>query len=155
MSGYFSFEDLLLLKGLEGKKLGSVVYHNWQNRFGDDELFEFLDKLELHFSDGSRLVLSATEDEDPRIVILKDFDAEKDRLMLLHEFGGKIDLQTEDRTSNPLWQPVSGKTVQLVSLVDDGEQSFRNDAVLFDFGDDKLEIHPGQEGLIVEPWEDV
>lgn len=156
MSTYFTYEDLVALKGLEKKKLTGVVYNYWQNKTKPGEAFEFLDKLELKFSDGSHIVLSTTEDDNnPGIVVVRDFDFEKSRLMLLHEFGGKIDMRMEDLTQNPLWTPAIGKTLAVVGLVDDGEQSYRNDAIMLDFGDEKLEIHPAFEGLMVEPYEEV
>jgi hypothetical protein len=155
MSAYFSHEDLVLLKGLEHKKLARVVYHNWLNKTKPEEPFEFLDKLELKFDDGQIVVLSANEEDEPGIFIVKDFDAEKNKLLLLHQFGGLIDMNSEDLTDNPLWSLVTGKTIRTVELVDDGEESYRNDAVLIDFDGEKMEIHPGMEGLIVEPYDDI
>lgn len=156
MSGYFNYEDLLALKGLEKKKLVKVIYNYWQNKTNPGDPFEFLDKLELHFSDNTFIVLTTNDEVEPRIEVIRDFDLEKSRLMLLHEFGGKLDMRAEDLTENPLWAPVMNRVIKMVGLVDDGEESYRNDAILLDFGDNEmLEIHPGVEGLIVEPYEEV
>ncbi|HEU4717992.1 MAG TPA: hypothetical protein VFU15_09165 [Bacteroidia bacterium] len=155
MGSYFSYDDLTLLKGSENKQLKSVLYHFWQNKTNPSDFFEFTDKVELHFSDGTKLVLSSTEDDEPAISVLKNFDAETSKLELLHRFGGKIDQRTEIMTSDPLWKNVSGKTLAGVQLVDDGENTYRNDAVLLDFRSEKIEIRPGVEGLIIEPFEDV
>jgi len=154
-AAYFSFEDLRDLKAIEKRKLSRVYYHYWQNKTNPGEPFEFLDKLELKFSDGSCIVLSATEDDTPGIVVMRDYDAEKNRLMLLHQFGGRIDLRTEELTDNPLWSLLVGKLLETVGVVDDGDNCYRNDAVLLDFGDEKMEIHPALEGLIAEPYEEV
>ena len=156
MKSYFSHEDLTSLKSLEHKKLVRVVYHNWQNKSRKDEMFEFLDKLELGFGDGTKIILAASEDAEPGIYIERDFDSEKTRLMLLHEFNGQIDYNSEDMTDNPLWAPVKDRILQMVGLVDDGENTYRNDSVLLNFGDNELlEILPGMEGLLVEPYEEV
>ncbi len=155
MPEYFSFEDLDALKSLEKRKLSRVLYHYWVNKTKPGEIFEFLDKLELGFSDGTKVVLSANEEEPAGIFIVRDYDGEKDRLMLLHEFGGRIDMRSEDLADNALWAPVVGRTLEAVGVVDDGDNCFRNDAVLLDFGEEKMEIHPGMEGLIAEPFEDV
>ena len=155
MSEYFNFEDLTALKSLEKKTLSRVIYHNWLNKINPQEIFEFLDKLELIFSDKTKIVLSASEETPPGIFIEKDFDAEKNKLLLLHQFSGKIDFQSEELTDNPLWKILIGKKLLKVGVVDEGDNCYLNDAVLLDFGDEKMEIHPGVEGLIAEPWEDI
>src|ERR1044072_2359764 len=103
MSTYFDFEELNALKALEKKTLLRVIYHNWQNKINPDEIFEFLDKLELIFTDGSKIILSASEDTPAGIIVVNDFDAEKTKLLLLHEFHGQIDYASEELTENPLW----------------------------------------------------
>lgn len=156
MKAYFSHEDLLSLKEQENKKLVRVVYHNWQNKSRPEETFEFLDKLELGFADGSQIILATSEDNEPGIYVSRDFDSEKTRLLLLHEFKGQIDYQSEDMTDNPLWAPVKDCILKMVGLVDDGENTYRNDSVLLSFDNgEQLEILPGMEGLIVEPFEEV
>lgn len=156
MGAYFSYEDLMELKALEQKKLAQVIYHNWQNKSQPDDVFEFLDRLELIFSDETKIILAANEEENqPGIFVVRDFDAEKTRLLLLHQFGGRIDYYSREMTHNALWTPVMEKTLELVGLVDDGENCFRDDAILLDFGDEKLEIHPAIEGLMIEPYEEV
>jgi hypothetical protein len=155
MATYFDTEDIFDLKAAERKTLKSVIYHIWQNKFKTGETFEFLDKLELIFTDNSRLVLSASEDNEPGIIVVRDFDAEKNRLLLLHEFGGKIDHVSEDLSSNALWEPMIGRKLESVGVVDEGDNCYLSDALLLDFGNEKMEIHPGMEGLIAEPYENV
>ena len=154
MSTYFEAEELFDLKAAENKTLARVLYHIWQNKIRPEETFEFLDKLELVFTDGSKLFLTANEEIEAGIVVLKDFDAEKNRLLLLHQFNGKIDHITEELTGNPLWASVVGKKLLKVGVIDEGDNCYLNDAILLDFGKDKMEIHPGVEGLIAEPYED-
>ena len=48
-----------------------------------------------------------------------------------------------------------GKKLQRIGVIDEGDNCYLNDAVLLDFGDEKMEIHPGVEGLIVEPYENI
>jgi hypothetical protein len=149
----FSFQELKFLKSAEGKKLKQVIYNNWQNKTSADDSFEFLEKLELKFDDGYRIVLAASESDEPGIIVVEDFDFEKTRLMLLHEFNGKIDYRDEEMTTNILWSIAVGQTLQLVGLIKTGEETYSNEAVMFDFGDEKLEVRLGVEGLIVEPFE--
>lgn len=154
-TNYFETEELFELKAVEHKTLARVIYHLWQNKINPEETFEFLDKLELVFTDGKKLFLSANEETPPGIIVLKDFDAEKNRLLLLHQFQGKIDHVSEELTGNGLWALMVGKKLRKVGVIDEGDNCYLNDAVLLDFGDEKMEIHPGVEGLIVEPYENV
>jgi len=55
---YFDNADLIELRKAEKKILKTVIYHNWQNKFVADDPFEFLDKLELIFTDGQTYSLS-------------------------------------------------------------------------------------------------
>ncbi|HET6992578.1 MAG TPA: hypothetical protein VFJ43_14690 [Bacteroidia bacterium] len=155
MATYFSADDLFDLKAAEKKILKSVIYHNWLNKFKSGEIFQFLDKLELVFMDGTRLILSASEENEPGIIVVRDFDAERNRLLLLHQFGGKIDHLAEDLTNNPLWSLLIGKRLESIGVVDEGDNCYLSDALLLDFGDEKMEIHPGMEGLVAEPYENV
>ncbi|MBI3510830.1 MAG: hypothetical protein HY064_09200 [Bacteroidetes bacterium] len=155
MAEYFSPEELITLKKSEGKTLSAVHYHFWQNKTKPGDIFEFLDKLELIFSDRTRLVFSGTQDDDPGIFLLEDFDAEKTKFLLLKDYGGQIDQRSEDFSPDELWKPAIGKKLVKIELVDDGENMYRNDAVLLNFSTGKIELSPAMEGLIVEPFEEV
>ncbi len=155
MGTYFDTDELLELKAVEQKTLARVIYHLWQNKINPEETFEFLDKLELIFTDGKQLFLSASEETPPGIIVVKDFDGEKNRLLLLHEFQGKIDYSSEELTENGLWALMVGKKLRKVGVIDEGDNCYVNDAMLLDFGDEIMEIRPGVEGLIVEPYENV
>ncbi|HTL82817.1 MAG TPA: hypothetical protein VL651_13985 [Bacteroidia bacterium] len=155
MEGYFNHEELLAFKNCENKPLTKVVHHFWINRTQPGELFEFLDKIELTFGDNSRLVFATKTDELPGICLDQDFDSEKEKFLLMNDFGGKIDMRSSVETSSGLWKDAEGKILREVQLVDDGENTYRDDAVLLDFGDHKIELRPAAEGLILEPFEDV
>lgn len=152
MSAYFSIEELQQLKEAEGRRLGCILYHEWVNKTTPGERLEFLYRLELLFDDG-RLVLGA-DDENERIRLFPSFDAESAHLRLLHEFGGKIELRTDNMSENELWAPANNRILENVELVKE-KNFYRNDCLLLDFEGEKLEIRLGMEGLIVEPFEDV
>jgi hypothetical protein len=152
---HFSFDHLQLLKSAEGKILTEVIYHNWQNKTKVGEFFEFLDRLELKFKDGYRLILTMEDSDEPGVTLDPDYDAERTNLLLLHEFHGKMGIHSEDMTRNALWAPLINRKLELVGLVKETGNKYRNDSVLFDLGEEKMEIRPGIEGLIAEPFEDV
>jgi hypothetical protein len=154
MSNYFTWEELRQMKAVEGKRLQRVIYHYWQNVAKVGEAFEFLHRLELEFTDNGKLILGSSEETEGALALYMDFDAEQQHLLLLHEFGGKLGIRSADLSPNELWAPAIGQALVVCGLVKEGE-SYRTDAMLLDFGDEKLELRADVEGLIVEPFEDV
>jgi hypothetical protein len=153
MSEYFSYNHLKQLKATEGRVLKNVLYHNWINKTNANDRFEFLDKLELQF-DGHTIVITVPETDEAGLMLADDFDGEKYKLQLLHEFGGKIDLVTENMNSNVLWQQAVNKPLHVLGVVHEGDNVYSNANILLDFGDEKLEIRPGIDGVIVEPYDE-
>lgn len=153
MSEYFSYDHLKQLKSTEGHVLKNVVYHNWINNTHSDDRFEFLDKLELQF-DSQTIVITVPETDEAGLILADNFDAEKYRLMLLHEFGGKIDIRSDNMNNNVLWENAIGKKLRVLGVVHEGDNVYSNASILFDFGDEKLEVRPGMDGVIVEPFEE-
>lgn len=154
MSEYFTYTHLKQLKAAEGHVLKNVVYHNWINNTNSSDRFEFLDKLELQF-DNSTIVITVPETDEAGLMLADDFDAEKYRLMLLHEFGGKIDIRSDNMNNNVPWENAVGKKLQTLGVVHEGDNVYSNKSILLDFGDEKLEVRPGIDGVIIEPYEDV
>jgi hypothetical protein len=154
MSEYFSHEHLKKLKSAEGHVLKNVVYHTWINKSNPNEVFEFTEKLELDFGD-VKLFLTVPETDENGLTLADDFDAEKQRLMLLHEFNGKIDLRSDNMNSNVLWENAFNKKLITLGVVHEGDNLYSNSSVLLDFGDEQLEIRPGMDGVIVEPYDEV
>jgi hypothetical protein len=153
MSEYFSYEHLKQLKAAEGHVLKNVLYHNWINTMNPNDRFEFLDKLELQF-DGYSVVITSQEDDESGLTLQEDFDGEKYRLTLLHEFGGKIDIRTDNMNSNVLWENAVNKKLLKLGVAHEGDNVYSNKAIMLDFGDEQLEILPGMDGVIVEPYEE-
>ncbi|TND03193.1 MAG: hypothetical protein FD123_3976 [Bacteroidetes bacterium] len=141
------------MKQAEGHKLGCVLYHEWVNKTNPGETLEFLDKLELLFDDG-RLVFGTSENGEA-ICLYPAYDAESARLRLLHEFGGKIDIRSDDMSSNALWEIATGRRLESVEIAREKNGTYRNDCLMLDFEGERLEIRLGMDGLIVEPFEDV
>lgn len=153
MSEYFSYTHLKQLKATEGHVLKNVVYHNWINNMNADDRFEFLDKLELEFDDQT-IVITVPETDEGGLMLADDFDGEKYRLTLLHEFGGKIDIRSDNMNSNVLWENAVGKKLHTLGVVHEGDNVYNNSSILLDFGEEKLEIRPGIDGVIIEPFEE-
>lgn len=153
MSEYFSNDNLKQLKACEGRILKNVVYHNWLNKTDSNERFEFLDKLELEF-EGHTIFITVPETEEPGLILADDFDAEKYRLLLLHQFGGKIDIQSVIMNAHPFWEPAVGKKLVTMGVVHEGDNVYTNKVIVLDFGEHKLEITPGIDGIMIDYWEE-
>lgn len=153
MSEYFSYDHLKQLKASEGRVLKNVLYHNWINKTDANERFEFLDKLELQF-EGHTIVITVPETAEDGLVLADDFDGEKYRLQLLHEFGGKMDLRTDNMNTNVLWENVVGKKLRTLAVAHEGDNVYSNSSVMLDFVDEQLEVRPGIDGVMVEPYEE-
>ena len=153
MPDFFSYPHLARLKAAEGLILKNVIYHNWINNARPAERFEFLDKLELQF-DGMNLVITVPETDDQGLTLADAFDAEKYRLQILHDFGGKMDIRSDNMNSNVLWENNIGKKLKNLRAEQEGDNSYSNSALLFDFGTEKLEVRPGMDGVIIEPFDE-
>lgn len=153
MSEYFSYDHLKKLKASEGRVLKHVLYHNWINKTNASDRFEFLDKLELQF-EGHTIVITVPETDEAGLMLADDFDGEKYKLQLLHEFGGKIDVRTDDMSTNVLWENAVGHKLVTMGVVHEGDNVYNNNSILLDFGNEKLEVRPGIDGVIIEPWEE-
>jgi hypothetical protein len=153
MSEYFSHDHLKQLKASEGRVLKNVLYHNWINTTIADDRFEFIDKMELQF-EGHTIVITAPDTDEAGLILADDFDGEKYRLLLLHQFGGKIDIQTENMNNNVLWENAVNKKLRTLGVVHQGDNLYSNKSIMLDFGDEQLELLPGIDGVIVEPYEE-
>lgn len=153
MSEYFSYDHLRQLKASEGRVLKNVLYHNWINNTNTSDRFEFTDKLELQF-EGHTIVITVPETDEAGLMLADNFDGEKYRLQLLHEFGGKIDIRTDNMNSNVLWENVIGKKLKTLGVAHEGDNVYSNNAIMLDFVNEQLEIRPGIDGVIVEPYEE-
>lgn len=154
MSEYFSYTHLKQLKATEGHVLKNVVYHNWINKTNSSDRFEFLDKLELQFDD-KKIVITVPESDEPGLILADDFDAEKYRLTLLHEFGGRIDIRSDNMNDNVLWEEVIGNKLVKLGVMHEGDNVYSNSSILLDFGGGAaLEVRPGIDGVIIEPYEE-
>ncbi len=153
MSEYFSYDHLKQLKASEGRVLKNVLYHNWINNTNANDRFEFTDKIELQF-EGHTIVITVPETDESGLTLADNFDGEKYKLQLLHEFGGKIDIRTDNMNSNILWSQAVGHKLNTLGVVHEGDNVYSNAAIVLDFGKEKLELRPGMDGVIVEPYEE-
>lgn len=153
MPDYFSYDHLKQLKAAEGRVLKNVLYHNWINNTNANDRFEFLDKLELQF-EGHTVVITVPETDEGGLTLADGFDGEKYRLQLLHEFGGKMDLRTDNMNDNVLWENAVNRKLIKLGVVHEGDNVYSNSNVLLDFGEEQLEVRPGIDGVIIEPYEE-
>lgn len=150
---HFSFDDLKKLQSLEGKQLSDVIYFVWVNRIQQNAPLVFIDKLQLKFSDGSFVTLTAGEDSDA-LHFVEDFDPAAEALKLDQEFNGKIILKPHNSSKDRFWSGVVNHTIETVSLSKDG-QHYLADAIVLNFGTEKrlIGVSP-EEGILIDFFEE-
>jgi hypothetical protein len=148
---YMERAELLRLKEIEYKQISGVFYHLWINRATPSEILEIIDWIELLFDDGSHIYFTGGEESD---AIRVREEAPVRNPERLKEFGGKILFETREVTGSDVWLDAIGKPIIGIELPSDDRKKYLSNAMLFDFGDHKVEIRLIEEGLHAEAFTD-
>jgi hypothetical protein len=149
---YFSHQALARFVSAQGKTVSKIVCHLWQNSIKENDVFEIIDNVELHFTDDQKLTISCNDNGDGLDAI--DFNAKETAKALKTEFSGKIKLFQVDASTTKMWQDVIGLALQSVQLTKDGEH-YVADSLMLNFGEEKrtISISP-TDGLIIDYYEE-
>lgn len=115
---YYNEEQLILLKSIEGKLLTRVYYHFWVNKSKPDDVFSFVEYIELFLHDGSTLVLQKAEDND-MIVPLATINIPELNEQLMADFNGQLQYQSRNAGKTKAWQHLVNTTIDDVLLEED------------------------------------
>ncbi len=150
---YFSDEALKKITAIEGKTLSVVICYIWLNKTDPKALVELIDNVELGFTDGTRLVISCSEDADS-LAVSDDFDHKEEQARLDSEFGGKIKIVPVDASKTKMWEGVPGSRLNSVQLTKSGD-NYLSDSLVLDFGAEKriISLSP-LDGLIIDYYEE-
>lgn len=149
----FSVNELLKLNSMQGKILANVIYHNWVNTADGNSKYVFIDKLELNFLDGVKIVLNAGEDSDA-LRIIENYNLSQDILEIEKDFEGKITIVSELANKNEYFADIIGKEISSVQLSKDGGD-YLADAIVLEFEKERrlIALSP-EEGIIIDYFED-
>ncbi len=126
---YYNQAQLLLLKQNENKLLTEVYYHFWVNKSKPDEVFSFLEYIELFFSDNSHLVLQKSEDND-MIVPLASINIVVENEQLMKDFNGQLLYQSRNASKTKAWEHLVKTQIHDV-LIEEDDGLFSGEAIVF------------------------
>jgi hypothetical protein len=149
---YFSNEALARFASAQGKTVGKIICHLWQNAMNKNELVEVIDNIEIHFTDGNKLTIACNEKGDGLDAIV--FNYKQTAVEMEAEFDGKIKLLAIDASSTKMWQDVIGKKLIAVQLTKESDY-YRADSVMLAFEEEKRVIFVNPlDGIIIDYYEE-
>ncbi len=126
---YYNAEHLKLLKSAEGKILNKVLYHFWVNKANPQDIFSFVEFMELQFIDNSKLILQKAEEISEMILPLAELDIDLLNHNLQVEFTGSLQYQTRDASNTKAWKNLINHTIDDV-LVEEEDGLFIAEALI-------------------------
>lgn len=142
----FQQAEVEAFQGFEGQTLRTVNYYLW--RISPQSAFLYA--LELYFDNTETLLLSSGDNsEGIQLISAETLVGTAQKLKALH---GEALIQRIVADIQPLWRDVVGKSLQEILLARHESGLYRNDALLFDFGEQQILLELGEKnGLILGP----
>jgi hypothetical protein len=148
---YYNAEHLKLLKSAEGKVLNKVLYHFWVNKANPQDIFSFVEYMELQFTDNSKLILQKAEEISEMILPLADLDIELLNHNLQVEFTGSLQYQTRDASNTKAWKNLINHAIDDV-LVEEEDGLFIAEALIVGTHSHQTIIRLENDGLEAEEY---
>lgn len=144
----FQQSEVEAFQTFEGQTLRTVNYYLWRV----NPKSAFLYALELYFDNNETLLLSSGENsEGIQLVSAEMLVGTAQKLKTLH---GEALIQRIVADIQPLWREVVGKSLQEIRLARHESGLYRNDALLFDFGEQQILLELGEKnGLILSEYD--
>ena len=148
---YYNPEHLKLLKSAEGKILSNVLYHFWVNKANPQDIFSFVEYIELQFTDDSKLILQKAEEISEMILPLATLDIELLNHNLHVEFKGSLQYQTRNASKTIAWQNLINDKIDDV-LVEEEDGLFIAEAIIIGTHKHQTIIRLENDGLEAEEY---
>lgn len=149
---YFNTEHLKLLKSAEGKTLDKVYYHFWVNKANANDIFSFIEFIELQFIDTTKLILQKAEEMDEMILPLPNLDIALLNYNLQLEFKGSLQYQTRDASKGDAWKQLIGFEIDDVLVEEDEDGLFIAEAIIIGTHKHQTIIRLDNDGLEAEEY---
>jgi hypothetical protein len=150
---HFSAAELALIQACNGQKIDQIYYYEWLNEANPKAAFTFIDRIELLFESGEKLIIGIHE-EDLGMSIAAEFDFETEKRDLAISFGSKIRLIKHRATFLEIWSEILMNNL-LKTIIEETEEGQSSKAIFLDFGLEKRVIfHHPEMGLLVDIYED-
>ena len=148
---YYNSAHLHLLKSAEGKILEKVVYHFWVNKANPQDIFSFVEYIELQFSDFTKFILQKAEDINEMILPIETLNIELLNHNLQLEFKGSLQYQTRDASNTAAWKNIVNQVIDDV-MVEEDEGLFIAEAIIIGSRKHQTIIRLENDGLEAEEY---
>ena len=148
---YYNTEHLQLLKSAEGKTLEKVVYHFWVNKANPQDIFSFVEYIELFFTNNTKLILQKAEEISEMILPLSTLDIALLNHQLQVEFNGSLQYQTRDASNTDAWKHLINHLIDDV-LIEEDEGLFIAEAIIIGSHTHQTIIRLENDGLEAEEY---
>ena len=148
---YYNAEHLKLLKSAEGKVLNKVLYHFWVNKANPQDIFSFVEYMELQFTDNSKLILQKAEEISEMILPLAELDIDLLNHNLQVEFTGSLQYQTRDASNTKAWKNLINHAIDDV-LVEEEDGLFIAEALIVGTNTHQTIIRLENDGLEADEY---
>jgi hypothetical protein len=148
---YYNTEHLQLLKSAEGKTLDKVEYHFWVNKANPQDIFSFVEYIELFFKDNSKLVLQKAEEISEMILPVEKLDIALLNHQLQIEFKGSLQYQTRDASKTDAWKNLINHVIDDV-LIEEDDGLFIAEAIIIGSHKHQTIIRLENDGLEAEEY---
>jgi hypothetical protein len=145
---YFAPHEVQALHELQGKVLDRVVYTIWRNVAKPTESYEALEWVELNFTDGSMISLTAGEETTGLQLRELNFGLEQTRVQ--QQFRGQVELERVEVNGHPVWKEVIGLPITAIGLVMLDRDLYPNHLLQLELGPEMVEFSLGEEGMLVK-----
>jgi hypothetical protein len=148
---YYNTEHLQLLKSAEGKTLDKVIYHFWVNKANTQEIFSFVEYIELIFTNNTKLILQKAEELSEMILPLEKLDIDLLNHQLQIEFKGSLQYQTRDASNTDACKNLINHVIDDV-LIEEDEGLFIAEAIIIGSHTHQTIIRLENDGLEAEEY---
>jgi hypothetical protein len=148
---YYNTDHLKLLKSAEGKILNKVLYHFWVNKANPQDIFSFVEYIELQFTDNAKLILQKAEEISEMILPLESVDIALLNHNLQVEFSGSLQYQTRDASNTLAWQKLINYAIDDV-LIEEDEGLFIAEAIIIGTHKHQVIIRLENDGLEADEY---
>jgi hypothetical protein len=148
---YYNTEHLKLLKSAEGKTLSKVVYHFWVNKANPQDIFSFVEYIELFFTNNTKLILQKAEELSEMILPVEKLDIDLLNHQLQIEFKGSLQYQTRDASKTDAWKNIINNVIDDV-LIEEDEGLFIAEAIIIGSHTHQTIIRLENDGLEAQEY---
>ncbi len=152
--GYFSVDELSILNDIKANTtIVGVNYYRWHNLAVANDVYIFVDKIEFEFNNRLPILLEINETDDG-ITLKTNYNIALEINEVETTFNNQIKITQKNEINNAFWNIAKNNPIKSIDA-QQFEQFYANEELIFNFGDQKIEIKFNHEkGLMVDFYEE-